>query len=115
MSPAQKIGNFTILAKLGEGAESHIYAVQDSKTKQVWALKHVVREDDKDARFIEQVEREYEIGTKFDHPSLRTMLKLIRHRRMFKTHLEKELLRQLLVTLAHDGLERRRWWCFLGC
>ena len=55
MSPAQKIGNFTILAKLGEGAESHIYAVQDNKTKQVWSLKHVVREEDKDARFIEQV------------------------------------------------------------
>jgi serine/threonine protein kinase len=86
MSPSQKIGNFMILAKLGEGAESHIYAVQDSKTKQVWALKHVVREVDKDARFIEQVEREYEIGSKFDHPSLRTMVKLIRHRRMFKTH-----------------------------
>ena len=86
MSPAQKIGNFTILAKLGEGAESHIYAVQDNKTKQVWSLKHVVREEDKDARFIEQVEREYEIGSKLDHPALRGVQKLIRHRRMFKTH-----------------------------
>ncbi len=85
MSMAHKIGNFNVLAKIGEGAESHIYAVQDQKTKQVWALKYVVREEDKDARFIEQVEREYEIGSKFDHPSIRSIIKLIRHRKLFKT------------------------------
>ena len=68
-----------------EGRESHIYAVQDQKTKQVWALKYVVGEEDKDARFIEQVEREYEIGSKFDHPSIRSIIKLIRHRKLFKT------------------------------
>ena len=85
MSMAHKIGNYNVLAKIGEGAESHIYAVQDQKTKQVWALKYVVREEDKDARFIEQVEREYEIGSKFDHPSIRSIIKLIRHRKLFKT------------------------------
>jgi len=85
MSMANKIGNYNVLAKIGEGAESHIYAVQDQKSKQVWALKYVVREEDKDARFIEQVEREYEIGSKFDHPSIRSIIKLIRHRKLFKT------------------------------
>lgn len=85
MSTSQKIGNYTILAKLGEGAESHLYAVQDTRTKQVWALKHVVRDEEKDARFIEQVEREYEVGSKFEHPSIRSMVKLIRHRKLFKT------------------------------
>ena len=85
MSMPRSIKNFTVLAHLGDGARSSIYAVQDNKTKQVWSLKHVVREEDKDARFIEQVEREYEIGSKFDHPVLRGVHKLIRHRRMFKT------------------------------
>ena len=84
MSSAQQIGNYRILAKIGEGAESHLYAVQDMKTKQVWALKHVIREEGKDLRFIEQVESEYEAGSKFDHPALRSVVKLIRHRKLFK-------------------------------
>jgi serine/threonine protein kinase len=86
MTPINKIGNYLVLAKLGEGAESHIYAVQDKKTKQVWSLKHVVREEHQDARFIEQVELEYDVGTKFDHPCLRSIEKLIRHRKLFKTN-----------------------------
>ena len=86
MTPMNKIGNYLVLAKLGEGAESHIYAVQDQKTKQVWSLKHVVREENQDARFIEQVELEYEVGSKFDHPSLRSIEKLIRHRKLLKTN-----------------------------
>ena len=50
---------FKVLARIGQGAASTIYAAQSPKTKQVWALKHVVRNNDKDVRFIEQVEQEY--------------------------------------------------------
>lgn len=62
---------FKVLAKVGTGARSTLYAVQDARTKQVWALKHVVRQTDKDERFIEQVESEYEVMRKLDHPVIR--------------------------------------------
>lgn len=80
----RKIGTFNVLAKLGEGAASFLYAVQDPKTKQVSALKYVVKKDEKSQRFLDQVEQEYAVGSKLDHPSIRKIRKLIKHRKMFK-------------------------------
>ena len=68
---AQELFGFKVLAKVGTGARSTLYAVQDARTKQVWALKHVVRQTEKDERFIEQVESEYEVMRKLDHPAIR--------------------------------------------
>lgn len=68
----QELFGFKVLAKVGTGARSTLYAVQDPRTKQVWALKHVVRQTEKDERFIEQVESEYEVMRKLDHPAIRS-------------------------------------------
>ena len=67
----QELFGFKVLAKVGTGARSTLYAVQDPRTKQVWALKHVVRQTEKDERFIEQVESEYEVMRKLEHPAIR--------------------------------------------
>ena len=83
-SQPRKIGKYNVLAKVGEGAASTLYAVQDPKTKQVSALKHVEKTDEKSQRFLDQVEQEYTIGSKLDHESIRKIIKLIRHRKMFK-------------------------------
>jgi len=45
--------------------------VQDGETGRKYALKHVKREDQKDIRFIEQMESEFEISRQFNHPNLR--------------------------------------------
>ena len=84
MSPPRVIAGFTVLAKIGEGARSEIYAVQDTKTKQVWALKHVELNNDKDDRFIAQAQNEYAIGTKLSHPAIRKIRKIIKQRKLFK-------------------------------
>src|SRR5438874_13597285 len=68
---AQKLLNYEVIEKLGEGAGSVIYAVSDPVTKQLYALKHVVRTDPKDIRFVEQMEQEFEISRQFVHPNLR--------------------------------------------
>ncbi|HVT87968.1 MAG TPA: serine/threonine-protein kinase [Tepidisphaeraceae bacterium] len=68
---AQKLLHYEVLERLGEGARSTIYLVQDPETRQVFALKHVVREGPKDLRFIEQMETEFEISRQFTHPNLR--------------------------------------------
>ena len=68
---AQKLLHYEVLERLGEGARSTIYSVVDPETRKVFALKHVVRAEPKDLRFIEQMETEYEISRQFTHPNLR--------------------------------------------
>src|SRR3954465_9788831 len=77
---AQKLLKYDVLERLGEGARSVIYAVSDPTTRQVFALKHVVRAEQKDIRFVEQVETEFEVSRQFNHPNLRKSfdLKLIK-------------------------------------
>jgi serine/threonine-protein kinase len=68
---AQKLLHYDVLERLGEGARSTIYRVRDPGTGREYALKHVVRADPKDLRFIEQMETEFEISRQFTHPNLR--------------------------------------------
>jgi len=86
MSQGRKIANFTILQKLGEGARSTLWAVHDPKTRQVWTLKNVELGDDKDDRFFQQMQQEYDVGSKLDHFNVRKVERLIKHRKMLKTH-----------------------------
>jgi serine/threonine-protein kinase len=84
MPKNKEIAGHRVLAKIGEGAASELFAVQDPKTKQVWALKRVLKHTDKDQRFIEQVESEYAVGSKLDHPAVRGVERLVKHRKRFK-------------------------------
>ncbi len=67
---------YKVDSKLGEGAASTIWAVTDPKTKQKYALKHVLRKTDKDMRFIEQIQNEFEVSKQFTHPALRKSIDL---------------------------------------
>ena len=67
----QKLLQYEVLDKIGEGARSTIYAVQDPTTGRKYALKHVLRDSQKDIRFIEQMETEFEISKQLTHPNLR--------------------------------------------
>ena len=73
---AQKLLHYEVMAPLGEGARSTIYQVRDPETGRQFALKHVVRTDQKDIRFIEQMETEYQISRLFTHPNLRRSYEL---------------------------------------
>src|SRR5438132_14158269 len=48
----------------------------DPLTRQTFALKHVVRTDPKDIRFIEQMENEFNVSKLFTHPNLRRSYEL---------------------------------------
>jgi eukaryotic-like serine/threonine-protein kinase len=95
---AQKLLHYEVLERLGEGARSTIYAVRDPETHQVYALKHVIRSDQKDIRFIEQMETEFEISKQFTHPNLRRTFDL----KIVKTLLLKVSEAYLLMELV-DG------------
>lgn len=72
---------YRVLKHLGDGAASRVYAVRHPKTKQIWALKHVVVEDpDRDQRFLDQVTQEYEISSKLEHPTIRGVYELCKER-----------------------------------
>lgn len=75
------VEGFRVHALLGQGAASQIYLVQDPKTKQIFALKHVHRGDAKDARFLDQAIQEYQIASKLNHPNLRKIERLIKKTR----------------------------------
>ena len=94
----QKILQYEIIEKLGEGARSTIYSVQDPATRQIFALKHVKRDEQKDIRFVEQMETEFEISRQFNHPNLR---------RTYELKIQKSLLRKVndayLVMELFDG------------
>lgn len=73
---AQKLLQYDVLERIGEGARSTIYAVKDPATNRDYALKHVIRNDTKDIRFVEQMETEFEISKQFNHPNLRKVYDL---------------------------------------
>jgi len=94
----RKIFDYEVVDFLGQGAGSLIYAVSHVDTHQIYALKHVVKRDEKDARFIEQLEAEFAVSRQFSHPALR---------RCFELRDDKALLRKAtqaaLVMELFDG------------
>jgi serine/threonine protein kinase len=76
------IEGYRVLSLAGEGAASLIYLVQDPDSKQIWALKHVEKEEPKDQRFLDQAQSEYEIAQRLNHPSIRKIDRLIKRREM---------------------------------
>lgn len=101
--PGTKLAGFDVVAEIGRGAASIIYLVNDPKTKHVWALKHVQREDAKDDRFIKQAELEYDVAQKVRHPSIRAIERLIKQRSMLVT------LKELFLLMEYvDGVSVER-------
>ncbi len=72
------VEGYRVIKELGRGAASVIYAVQDPKSKQVWALKHVEKDDEKSVRFLEQAEQEYQIAAKVGSDKVRKIEKIIK-------------------------------------
>lgn len=84
MAEAHEILGYEVLATLGFGARSTIYAVRDRK-HQVYALKRVEKKSASDQRFIDQAVSEHEVASKMDHPALRGSYKLFRQRNFIRT------------------------------
>jgi serine/threonine-protein kinase len=70
-----------VIAEIGRGAASIIYLVQDKKTKQVWALKHIEKNDAKDQRFLDQATTEFEVAQKVANSRVRHIEKVVKGRK----------------------------------
>ena len=62
------IGGFSIIKRIGTGARSTIYLATNGQDKTKIALKRVIFEKPEDSRIFEQVENEYKVACKIDHP-----------------------------------------------
>jgi len=82
--PGDLVEGFRVMREMGEGAASIIYVVQDPKTHQVWALKHVEKHEHKDTRFLDQAILEHEVAQKFSHEHLRRSERLIRRHALLR-------------------------------
>jgi len=80
------VEGYRVMSEIGRGAASVIYLVQDPKSKQVWALKHVVKNNPKEQRFLDQTEAEYKIASQLDHESIRKIPKIIKKGSLLKTN-----------------------------
>jgi serine/threonine-protein kinase len=79
------IGGFTIKKRIGTGARTTIYLATDDVDGTEVALKRVIFEKPEDARIFEQVEAEYKIAKRVNHPYIRKCYKLKKLRSMFRT------------------------------
>ncbi len=100
--PGDMVEGFRVMSELGKGAASVIYLVQDPKSKQIWALKHVAKETEKDERFLEQTESEYNIARQLDHPGLRRVDRMIRKKSGLLTVSELFLVMELVDGISVD-------------
>ena len=98
----EMIEEYRVMAELGRGAASIIYLVQDPKTKQVWALKHIEKNTPKDERFLEQAESEYKIASQLDHPNLRKIVRMFRRKSGLVTVKDLFLVMELVDGISYD-------------
>ncbi len=80
------VEGYRVMSEIGRGAASVIYLVQDPKSKQIWALKHVVKNNPKEQRFLDQTEMEYKIASQLDHDSIRKIPRIIKKGSILKTN-----------------------------
>ena len=99
---SQKLLQYDVVDRLGEGAGSVIYSVRDPVTGKMFALKHVVRSDEKDIRFVEQMESEFEISKSFNHPNLRKSYDLKISKTLLRKVTEAFLVMELVEGHALD-------------
>ena len=91
----KELFGYEVLDYLGQGARSDIYVVSHPDTHQLYALKHVVRKSDKDDRFFEQLENEYEVGRQATHPGLRRCIDLKINRTLLRKTIDGALVMEL--------------------
>ena len=103
MADFHQIAGYDIVAKLGEGAHSTLYAVRDSKG-QVMVLKRVVKEGASQQRYLDQALAEYEVAKAVDHPRVRKTIRVIKQRSLIRVN---EVL-VLLEMVDGETLEKYR-------
>jgi eukaryotic-like serine/threonine-protein kinase len=92
----KNVHGYEVIGLLGEGAGSTIYAVSEPTTSQLYALKYVTVKNEKDQRFVDQLEVEFEIGSKVQHPLLRRSIDLKVNRTLLRKATDAALIMEIV-------------------
>ncbi len=111
----KSIFNYEVLDYIGRGAGSYLYAVSDPKTHQIYALKHVPVTSEKDERYIEQLEAEFEVGKSITDAGLRRSVELKVHRNLLRKVQEAVLVLELFDGNPLDAAPPTRMNEIAGC
>ncbi len=90
------IFGYEVIDFLGQGAGSSIYLVSHPRSKQIYALKHVVRKVDRDERFVAQLENEYNVGRNVAHPGLRKSIDYKNNHTLLRKTIDAMLVMELV-------------------
>jgi len=88
------IAGYDRLAQIGTGARSTIHKVVERATGQIYALKHVVRGEDEDDRYLAQAEIGFAVSSRLEHPNLRRSYSIHRVRKWMQV-------RELYIVMEH--------------
>lgn len=76
---------YEFIERLGKGAHAVIYLASERANRRKVAIKHIVRRNAEDDRFLEQAETEFEVANQLEHPYLRRCFELVRVRKWLRT------------------------------
>ncbi len=99
---------YEVLQHIGNGAGSRIYVVSHQSTQQLYALKHVVRTDEKSVRFFEQLENEFTVSKQVKHNNLRSVINFHIHRTFMLKMTDAALVMDLVDGVPLDVRTPRR-------
>lgn len=105
MGEFHQIAGYDIVAKLGEGAHSALYAVRDSKG-QVMVLKRVLKEGASQQRYLDQALAEHEVAKAVDHPRVRKTIKVMKNRSLIRVN-EVLVLLEMVDGVTLEALKPR--------
>ncbi|MFO0838983.1 MAG: serine/threonine-protein kinase [Phycisphaerae bacterium] len=80
-----QLPDYDLVRRLGRGAHATINLAVDRRSRRQVAVKHVIRRNPDDDKFIAQAETEYDVCKRLDHPALRKCYDIIRIRKWMKT------------------------------
>jgi serine/threonine-protein kinase len=105
----KELAGYQVLSHLGDGAASSIFAAADPKTKQIVALKRVVRKDEKSQRYIDQLANELDICRKIGpHENIRQILDLKLSRTLLRKVTEAVLVMEMVDAASLERELRMR-------
>jgi len=109
------IFDYDVLDVIGQGAGSEIYLVNHHESRQIYALKHVLRKSEKHARFVEQLENEFEVGQHVKHDTVRRVVDMKLTKSLLRTTTEAALVMELFDGTPLDQQKMHNLLKLVGC
>ena len=103
---------YRTIRQVGTGAGSKIFLATQLSTGKSFAIKHVLRGSADDDKFVEQVEAEYEVSHKLNHPYLRHSFEIHRVKKLLATR-EVAIVMEYVDGLAIEQAQPNRLNTFL--